>query len=81
MIEGLRMRAIAKDRQGALPVGPAAEFVASLSRLGASAPYEQFMLEVNPIKWTRDAAIAVDGLIIAGSTTEAEARPASLAQA
>jgi acyl-CoA synthetase (NDP forming) len=43
---------------------PAAEFVAAFSRLAASAPWTRFTFEVNPVKWTADAAVAVDGLLI-----------------
>jgi acyl-CoA synthetase (NDP forming) len=64
MIERLRIRAHAKDGQGPLPAKPAAEFIARLSELAASAPWGAYMLEVNPIKWSRDGAIAVDGLLI-----------------
>ena len=29
-----------------------------------TAPWPRFVFEVNPVKWTRDAAVAVDGLLI-----------------
>jgi hypothetical protein len=64
MIERLRSRPYAKDDKGPLPVKPAAEFIARLSELAATAPWSGYMFEVNPIKWTRDAAVAVDGLLI-----------------
>ncbi len=64
MIERLRIRRHARDDAGPLPVGPAAEFVVRLSELAAVAPWRRFVFEVNPIKWTRDAAVAVDGLLI-----------------
>jgi acyl-CoA synthetase (NDP forming) len=64
MIERLKSRPYAKDEKGRLPTKPAAEFIARLSELAAVAPWSAYMFEVNPIKWTRDAAIAVDGLLI-----------------
>ena len=41
-----------------------ARFVAEFSRLAATAPWERFVLEVNPIKWSGDDVVAVDGLLI-----------------
>jgi acetate---CoA ligase (ADP-forming) len=64
MIERLRSRRHAKDEDGALPPQPAADFVSAFSSLAASAPWKRFVFEVNPIKWTRDGAVAVDGLLI-----------------
>lgn len=42
----------------------AAKFITEFSRLAATAPWRRFVLEVNPIKWTGEAAVAVDGLLI-----------------
>lgn len=42
----------------------AADFVARFSALAATAPWLRFTLEVNPVKLGRDAAAAVDGLLI-----------------
>jgi acyl-CoA synthetase (NDP forming) len=64
MIGRLRLARHAKDEQGPLQVAAAAEFVAGLSRLGAGAPWARFTFEVNPIKWSRDGVVAVDGLLI-----------------
>jgi hypothetical protein len=64
MVERLRIRRHARDEAGPLPADAAARFIARLSELAASAPWKAFMLEVNPIKWTRNGAIAVDGLLI-----------------
>lgn len=64
MIGRLRLHAHAKDEQGPLDPAPAASFVALLSQLGAGAPWSQFTFEVNPIKWSRAGAVAVDGLLI-----------------
>lgn len=66
MIERLRLRAYARDAMGLLPTDAAADFVARFSELAATAPWERFVFEVNPIKWRRDAAVAVDGLLIVG---------------
>ena len=42
------------------PVG----FITRFSRLAATAPWRQFVLEVNPVKWIPDGAVAVDALLI-----------------
>ncbi len=42
----------------------AADFVARFSQLAVSAPWRSFVLEVNPIKWHADRAVAVDGLLV-----------------
>jgi acetyltransferase len=42
----------------------AARFITEFSRLAATAPWRRFVLEVNPIKWSREGAVAVDGLLI-----------------
>lgn len=60
----LRMAAHARDSQGALPLGPPAAFIAGLSQMAASTPWQRFTIEVNPIIWTRQGVVAVDGLII-----------------
>lgn len=64
MIGRLRIRRHARDEQGTLPARPAADFMVRISELAASAPWQRFVLEVNPIKWSRTGAIAVDGLLI-----------------
>ena len=64
MIERLRLRRHARDEQGALPTAPAAGFIARLSELACTAPWRRFVFEVNPIKWLREGAVAVDGLLI-----------------
>lgn len=49
---------------GDLDPSAPAEFLARFSRLAATAPWQRFVLEVNPIKWTRDGVVAVDALLI-----------------
>jgi acyl-CoA synthetase (NDP forming) len=44
----------------------AADFIARFSRLVASAPWQQFTFEINPVKLSRDDLAAVDGLLIIG---------------
>ena len=41
-------------------------FLASLSALVATAPWEQVTFEVNPLKLGADSVAAVDGLLIIG---------------
>ena len=64
MLDRLRIRRYAVDGQGPLDAGPAADFIARFSELALTAPWRRFILEVNPLKWTRDAVVAVDGLLI-----------------
>lgn len=66
MLERLRGRRNAIDAQGALPLDGAAAFVAGFSELASTAPWERFVFEVNPVLWTRESAVAVDGLLIVG---------------
>ena len=44
--------------------GPLPRWVARFGALAATAPWRRFVLEVNPIKWSADHALAVDGLLI-----------------
>jgi acetate---CoA ligase (ADP-forming) len=44
--------------------GPLPRWVARFAALAATAPWRRFVLEVNPIKWSTDQALAVDGLLI-----------------
>ena len=44
----------------------AADFIAGFSALVATAPWEQFTFEVNPLKLGADSVAAVDGLLIIG---------------
>jgi acyl-CoA synthetase (NDP forming) len=41
-----------------------AEFVSGFSEIAASAPWSQFTIELNPVKWTPGTVVAVDGLIL-----------------
>ena len=66
LLERLRIRRHATDQQGPLPVAPTAAFLARFSELALTAPWPRYVFEVNPVKWTRDAAVAVDGLLIIG---------------
>jgi acyl-CoA synthetase (NDP forming) len=63
MLRGLRIIRKLTDRED-VDLTPIAAFVESFSELAASAPYEKFVIEVNPVKFTTDEAVAVDGLLI-----------------
>lgn len=43
---------------------PLAHYLARFSRLAADLPYERFVVELNPVIATRDAAVAADGLLV-----------------
>ena len=47
-----------------LQIETIAEFVSKFSLLVASIPWNEFIFEVNPVKWTQDGATAIDGLLI-----------------
>jgi hypothetical protein len=64
MLDRLRIRRQAVDARGALAIEPVAAFLARFSALALTAPWPRFVFEVNPLKWTRDAVVAVDGLLI-----------------
>ncbi len=64
MVERLRVVRHARRLNPELDGGAAARFVARFSRLAATAPWRRFVLEVNPIRAGRDAAVAVDGLLV-----------------
>ena len=64
MLERLRIMRHAPKLEREADPRTAAEFVAHFSRLAASAPWRRFVLEVNPIKWSREGVVAVDGLLV-----------------
>jgi hypothetical protein len=41
-----------------------ARFVAQFSTVASAAPWESFVIELNPVKWSGGQAVAVDGLLI-----------------
>jgi len=60
----LRIVQRASKLDAAAKVETAAGFVARFSELAATAPWKSFILEVNPIKWRAEGAVAVDGLLV-----------------
>jgi hypothetical protein len=66
MIERLRVRRHATDREGPLDTARAADCISRFSALAVTAPWERFVFEVNPVLWRRDRAVALDGLLIIG---------------
>ena len=59
-----RLRLLARAPRLDADLGRAAAFVARFSRLAAAAPWSRFVLEVNPVKVSREATVAVDGLLM-----------------
>jgi len=47
------------SEQGVLP-----GWIVRFAALAATAPWRRFVLEVNPIRWSSDQLLAVDGLLI-----------------
>jgi acyl-CoA synthetase (NDP forming) len=45
-------------------LGDLARFVAQFSTVADAVPWESFVIELNPVKWSGDQAVAVDGLLI-----------------
>lgn len=66
MLERLRTRRHASDTRGALATDHAAAFIARFSELAYTAPWKRFVFEINPVLWSRDSAVAVDGLLVIG---------------
>jgi acyl-CoA synthetase (NDP forming) len=66
MLERLRARRHATDAEGLLATDSAARFIARFAALAHTAPWPQFVFEVNPVLWRRDDAVAVDGLLVIG---------------
>ena len=64
MLERLGLRRHARDPKGPLPSEAAAAFISRFSELAATAPWPRFVFEVNPILWSREGVVAVDGLLI-----------------
>jgi acetyltransferase len=62
--EALAAHMLGRLRSKRFAGGPAAAFLARFSALAATAPWDKFVLEVNPVLCTREAAVAVDGLLI-----------------
>lgn len=56
--------------KGAAKLDPSADidglarFVAQFSIVASAAPWESFVIELNPVKWSGGQAVAVDGLLI-----------------
>jgi acetyltransferase len=66
MLEQLRSRRHASDAKGLLTPDRAAAFIARFSELASTAPWKRFIFELNPVLWTRESTVAVDGLLIVG---------------
>jgi acyl-CoA synthetase (NDP forming) len=62
MIAGLR--SASKLLPNDMKTDHAAAFIARFSQLTAEAPWDRFTFEVNPVKWTAERAVAVDGLLV-----------------
>ncbi len=66
MLDRLRSRRHAVDVKGTLSCDHAAAFIARFSELAVTAPWTRFVFEVNPVLWTREGAVALDGLLVVG---------------
>jgi hypothetical protein len=64
MLRRLRLVRWAQGGNAALELLHPATFIAAFSEFAAGVPFRRFTFEVNPIKWTSDGVIAVDGLLI-----------------
>lgn len=65
IVAAFRQRvARARDGEEMLGVATAADFIARFSRLALGAPWRRFVFEVNPVRWSRAGAVAVDGLLV-----------------
>jgi hypothetical protein len=55
------LRRLRVMRKAGDPPNALLDFLCQFSELSASAPWQRFVLEVNPVKWTKNEARAVDG--------------------
>ena len=69
LLRKTRVVANALASNPALDLQLLAQFIASFSQLAASAPWKNFVLEVNPVIWRPDAVVAVDGLLVIEDAT------------
>jgi acetate---CoA ligase (ADP-forming) len=59
-----RLRIVRLAAGSGRQIEPLASFVAAISELAASVPWQQFRLEVNPLMWGNDDVAAVGGLLV-----------------
>lgn len=61
-----RLRLIRSTQKMRIKPDPAllARYIARVSQIAAGAPWRQYVLEINPVKWSHDQVTAVDGLLI-----------------
>ncbi len=64
MLERLRIGRHAPRLEREAKPRALAEFLVHFSRLVATAPWQRFVLEVNPVKWSPEGVAAVDGLLL-----------------
>jgi acyl-CoA synthetase (NDP forming) len=64
LLERLRLVRSALKGRNAPDLASLARYAAEVSRLATSAPWRQFVLEINPVKWSLAGVVAVDGLLI-----------------
>jgi acyl-CoA synthetase (NDP forming) len=64
LLKRLKIVAGARKLDPAPDIEALATFVAHFSTIARSAPWESYVIELNPVKWTADGAVAVDGLLI-----------------
>lgn len=64
LLKKLRVVQKMKTKPSDKALATMATFIADFSALAAACPWKRFAFELNPVKWSEDAAIAVDGLIV-----------------
>jgi acetyltransferase len=64
MLEDLRIVAAAGKLDPQAKLDDLASFVADFSEIAHSAPWENFVIEINPVKWSGAGVTAIDGLIL-----------------
>ena len=64
LLEPLRIVAAAKKLIPDVELSDLAQFVAHFSQVVHEAPWQRFVLEINPVKWNGSGVVAIDGLLI-----------------
>jgi acetate---CoA ligase (ADP-forming) len=64
LLGGLKVVEAAKKLSPKADLADLARLVAHFSQIAASAPWQSFVLELNPVKWSERETKAVDGLLV-----------------
>lgn len=67
MLQRLRVVKGLRHLNPGVNLAAVADYIAEFSRLAATAPWQRFVFELNPVKWGGERVVAVDALLIIDS--------------